>query len=66
MIVNGKTVSLSGKPNYVYVDVFDFIDFDLSKPEGKSIVTKINGRDAQYMEPLMDNDVLEIYWEKES
>ena len=66
VIVNGKTVSLSGKPNYVYVDVFDFIDFDLSKPEGKSIVTKINGRDAQYMEPLMDNDVLEIYWEKES
>ena len=43
----------------------DRIDFDLSKPQGKGVVTKLNGRDAQYMEPLLENDVLEIYWEKD-
>ena len=63
--VNGKPVLLTGKPEYVYVDVFDRIDFDLSKPQGKGVVTKLNGRDAQYMEPLLENDVLEIYWEKD-
>lgn len=65
VLVNGKPVLLTGKPEYVYVDVFDRIDFDLSKPQGKGVVTKLNGRDAQYMEPLLENDVLEIYWEKD-
>ena len=29
VLVNGRPVTLTGKPLYVYVDVFDFIDFDL-------------------------------------
>lgn len=61
--VNGKAVRLSGKGRYVYVDVFDHIDFDLSKLRGSRVVTKLNGREAQYMEELSEGDVLEIYWE---
>lgn len=61
--VNGKPVSLNGKKEYVYVDVFDRIDFDLSRPRGKNIVTTLNGRPAQYMEPIEDGDVIEIYWQ---
>ncbi|MDE6204261.1 MAG: cell division protein FtsA, partial [Lachnospiraceae bacterium] len=61
VIVNGRPVTLSGKAHYVYVDVFDFIDFDLSTPKG-SIVNKINGRSAKFMEPLAPGDVIEIYW----
>ncbi|GFI16584.1 cell division protein FtsA [Lachnospiraceae bacterium] len=62
VLVNGRPVTLTGKPRYVYVDVFDFIDFDLSNPKG-SIVNKINGRSAKFMEPLGAGDVIEIYWQ---
>ncbi|MCI6629270.1 MAG: dephospho-CoA kinase, partial [Lachnospiraceae bacterium] len=62
VIVNNAPVILTGKSSYVFVDVFDRIDFDLSKPQGKSVATILNGREAQYMEPLKDGDVLEIYW----
>ena len=60
--VNGQQVCLMGKKSYVFVDVFEFIDFDLSKPQGSGIVTKLNGRDAQYMETIHGGDVIEIYW----
>lgn len=61
--VNGRPVIMTGKVNYVFVDVFSFIDFDLSAPAGRAIVTRLNGRNAEYMEPLKTGDVLEIYWE---
>ena len=62
IFVNGSPVVLRGKSSYIFVDLFDFIDFDLSRPQGKSIVTKRNGGDAQYMEPLSAGDTIEIYW----
>lgn len=62
VLVNGMPVALSGKKSYVYVDVFDFITFDLKASEGRAIVTTLNGRPAQYMEPLKAGDVIEIYW----
>ncbi|MBD5542550.1 MAG: cell division protein FtsA [Lachnospiraceae bacterium] len=62
VIVNEELVTLKGKPDYVYVDVFDFIDFDLSKPQGKTVETLINGRKAQYTELLSNGDRLEIFW----
>lgn len=62
VIVNGKVVSMTGKEDYIYVDVFDFIQFDLSRPQGKSVETLINGRKAQYTEPLSNGDRLEIFW----
>ncbi len=62
LMVNGKPIALSGKEEYIYVDVFEAIDFDLTRPRGKSIVTTLNGRPAQYMEPLHQGDVLEVYW----
>lgn len=63
VMVNKSAVRLTGKPEYVYVDVFESIDFDLSKPRGKGIVTTINGRQALYMEPIHEGDVIEIYWQ---
>lgn len=62
--VNKKTISLKGKKRYVFVDVFDYIDFDLSKPHGSGIVTTLNGRPAQYMEEIHQGDQIEIYWRK--
>lgn len=60
--VNGEQIKLTGKKNYVFVDVFEYIDFDLSKPQGSGIVTNLNGREAQYMESIRSGDVIEIYW----
>ena len=60
--VNGAAVRLSGKKEYVFVDVFQYIEFDLSKPQGSGIVTRLNGRDAQYMEKIHHGDAIEIYW----
>ena len=64
VIVNGKPIAMTGKPAYVFVDVFDYIDFDLSKLHGSSVVTLLNGRQAQYMETLSNGDKIEIYWKK--
>lgn len=61
--VNGEKITLSGKSSYVFVDIFEYINFDLTSPQG-SIVTKINGKDAEYMEQLSSGDVIEVYWEK--
>ena len=64
IIVNQKPVRLSGKTEYIFVDIFDMIDFDLTRPRGKGIVTTLNGRQAQYMEPIHDSDIIEIYWQE--
>ncbi len=62
VIVNGNPLVIQGKSEYVFVNIFDYIDFDLTKSKGRSIVTKVNGRDAEYMEELHDQDIVEIYW----
>lgn len=62
VIVNKMPVFLTGKSDYVFVDVFDFIDFDLSNPQGKNLVTTHNGNSAGYMDGLSEGDILEIYW----
>ncbi len=62
VLVNNQPISLSGKRNYIFVDVFEHIDFDLSKPQGSGIVTTLNGRAAQYMESIKSGDRIEIYW----
>ena len=60
--VNEEQIHLTGKKEFVFVDVFEYIDFDLSKPQGSGIVTMLNGRDAQYMETIHGGDVIDIYW----
>ena len=64
VFANKNTIVMSGKAQYVYVDIFDYIDFDLSASarKGRSIVTLLNGRPAEYMEPLNEGDHIEIYW----
>lgn len=63
VIVNKKPITLKGKSKYIFVDIFDYIDFDLSTPKGKNIVTNLNGMKAQYMNSINSGDVIEIYWE---
>jgi len=64
VMVNKSPITLKGKTSYIFVDIFDYIDMDLSKPQGSTIVTEINGRTAQYMEAIHAGDVIEVYWRK--
>ena len=63
VIANGRPYTLTGKLQYVFVDIFDKMEFDLKASNGRKIVTLLNGRDAQYLEPLKDGDVIEVRWE---
>ena len=64
VIVNNQRVTLRGKTSYIFVDIFDFYPFDLSTIQGKRLITNINGEHAEYIAPIYDGAVIEIYWEK--
>ena len=62
--VNGKKVLLKGeKSQYIFVDIFNYIDFDLSKPQG-NIVLRLNGRQAAFTDVIEMGDDIEVLWEK--
>ena len=61
VIVNEKEVLLKGKESYIFVDIFNEYEFDLTVPKG-NIVTKLNGEDASYVDKLKAGDVIEVYW----
>ncbi|MGL4344705.1 MAG: cell division protein FtsA [Cellulosilyticaceae bacterium] len=62
--VNGESVILPHKEGqYLFVNIFDFIDFDLTKPQG-TIQLKLNGQRAAVTDMLKNGDRLQIYWEK--
>lgn len=64
VIVNGSNITLQdGKEQYIFVDIFKYIDFDISRPQG-SIVLKLNGRQAAFTDIVKNGDSIEIYWEK--
>ena len=62
LIVNNDPITLHGKANYIFVDIFDAINFDLSKPNGRGIVTTLNGATPDYMQPIKEGDKIEVYW----
>ena len=62
VIVNQRPVSMNGKKDYCFVDVFDYINFDRTRAQGSQIVTLINGRNAQFTEPLKTGDRIEVFW----
>ena len=62
IFVNNDAVTLHGKADYIFVDIFDAIDFDLSKPNGRAIVTTLNGATPDYMQAIHEGDKIEVYW----
>lgn len=62
--VNGESKSIkSEKSNFIFVDIFNYVDFDLSNPKG-NIVLKLNGRSAGFTDIVNPGDVIDIYWDK--
>jgi hypothetical protein len=60
--VNEKIINLTGKDKYIFIDIFNYVDFDLSKSKG-NLILMLNGIKASYHEPLKNGDIIQIYWE---
>lgn len=61
VFVNGEKVELSGKKEYLFVHIFNFINFNLHEGKG-TINLKLNGKKAAYTDKLNPDDEIEIYW----
>ena len=59
--VNSKKVILSGKKDYIFVDVFNFIDINLEAKNG-SINLKLNEENAGYTDKIKNGDIIEVFW----
>lgn len=67
LTLNHDSLALPQKEDgtsYYLVDMLNLVDMDLSKPEGRRIVIKVNGQDAAYLQMLSDGDVIDIHWEE--
>ncbi|MBR2045427.1 MAG: rod shape-determining protein [Agathobacter sp.] len=64
VFVNGEPVPMTGKDEYIFVDIFDRITFDLNAGRGRAIATILNGRDALFTEKLHHGDKVELYWKE--
>lgn len=61
--VNNEKVVLTGKDKYVFVDIFEFYKFDRTKARG-TLVTKINDVICSYLDPINNEDTIELYWKE--
>ena len=61
--INGDVVEMPHKKNPIFVDVFDVYPFDMTKAGGTRLVTRINGEDKDFTEPVHDGDRIELFWE---
>ncbi|MFT9493699.1 cell division protein FtsA [Anaerosolibacter sp.] len=60
--VNDKSIEIykeSGQ--FIFVDVFNYIDFDRTKSKG-SLVLKLNGQRANYTDTISQGDQIEVFW----
>lgn len=62
VIVNGEPVVLTGKDQYVFVDIFDKIDFDIHTVQGRRLNTTLNGNRVAYLDNIKENDVINVEW----
>ena len=63
LFINGEEKLIEySKEEFIFVDIFEYIDFDLTVPKGK-LVLKVNGQDAEYMAKIYDGDRIEIFWD---
>ncbi|WP_010167584.1 cell division protein FtsA [Candidatus Epulonipiscium viviparus] len=60
--VNGKPVRLRGLNEYMFVNIFDFIDFDLNARRG-NVALRLNGGDVSFTQLLKSGDDIEIFWQ---
>ncbi|MCD3216077.1 cell division protein FtsA [Clostridium botulinum C] len=62
IVVNEKPVTLRGKDKYIFVDIFDNIEFDLTIAQG-NLILLLNDRKAGYYDELKEGDIVKIFWD---
>lgn len=61
--VNGNPLYLPEKSTgYLFVDIFNYIDIDLTRPQGR-IILLLNGKQAAFTDPIHFGDEIKIDWE---
>ncbi len=61
--VNGEDIEIDGQKEYIFSDIFRYIDFDTNAGGGRSVRTTINGQKCGYADPIFDGNEIEIRWE---
>ncbi|KEI04627.1 rod shape-determining protein [Clostridium botulinum] len=62
IVVNEKSITLRGKDKYVFVDIFDNIEFDLTISHG-NLILLLNDKKAGYYDELKEGDIVKIFWD---
>jgi hypothetical protein len=60
--VNNREINIKKDENPIFIDIFDYIDFDRSRVKGK-LIMKINDEKGSFTDELNENDQVQIYWE---
>ncbi|QXM05640.1 cell division FtsA domain-containing protein [Crassaminicella indica] len=60
--INGQAIEIPKKNReLIFVDIFDYFDFDRTKVKG-ILIMKLNGKKVGYTDPIKNGDDIEIYW----
>jgi len=59
--VNEETIEVKSNKKLIFVDIFEYIDFDLKTPKG-ILDLRLNSNRAKYTDYLKDGDIIEIKW----
>ena len=62
--VNDVPVTMTGKKKYIFVDIFNYYDFDLTASNGRQVITTVNGENAKYTEELNHGDQIVLAWKE--
>lgn len=60
-VVNGAPLVIESFKELVFVDIFDYYNFDRSVAKG-ILGLNLNGKRASYLDKLKTGDVIDIYW----
>ena len=62
--INGNSYTLTGKKDYIFVDIFTVYPFNTNESNGRAVYTMINSSPCGYVDPLKDGDSVEIGWKE--
>ena len=62
IMVNGETVILRNKADYIFVDILDFYPFDTSIAHGDHLELRVNGIKCDFTHPLKEGDQAQMEW----
>ncbi len=62
--INGNSFTLTGKKDYIFVDIFTVYPFNTNESNGRAVYTMINSSPCGYVDPLKDGDSVEIGWKE--